>query len=417
MQKKVSIPVFLISLLTVAVLVFMLAYVALDANFKAEKKSLDDAYKEQVGEIKEQYSEFDKYTKLLELDDIFRNNYIGDIDDGELVDMVLRGYVAGTGDKYGDYYTAEEMEELLSDLDGNVKGIGVSVIYNADIGAIEILNVMPDSPAEKYGLLPGDLIVGVGNGDDAVSVASLGYDIAVSRIRGEVGTNAEFVILRDGEYIDCSVTRAEVTEQTVMSHVYALDGTVGVIRITSFDKKTYAQFVNAVADMKKAGCTSLVVDLRNNPGGELGAICSVLDFLLPEGPIVRTVDKAGNEQVIAESTKACLGMPMSVVVNGSTASAAELFTSAVMDYKIATVVGTKTYGKGCMQTIGYLSDGSGYRITYRMYNPPFSDNYDGIGITPDQIVELDPALEKINPYKYTDEEDNQLAAAVAALKK
>ena len=201
----------------------------------------------------------------------------------------------------------------------------------------------------------------------------------------------------------------------MLSHVYDLDSSVGIIKISEFDGNTPTQFVAAVEDLQSKGCEKLVIDLRYNPGGELSSIVTTLDYILPEGPIVRIFDADGNEVKTYYSEATELDMPMAVLVNGSTASAAELFTSAVRDYNKAVIVGTTTYGKGCMQTTIPLSDNSAVSVTYRMYNPPFSDNYHGVGIVPDVEVELDESLTGKNIYKITDEEDNQLAAAVKSL--
>ena len=219
------------------------------------------------------------------------------------------------------------------------------------------------------------------------------------------------------ETVSFSILRGYVTEQTVMYHVYALDSTVGVVKITGFDRATPNQLFAAVQDLLDGGCTRLVLDVRNNLGGELQAICSVLDYLLPSGPVIRTIDRNGNEEVIYRSDAKALDVPMAVLVNGSTVSAAELFCSALQDYDKAVIVGTQTYGKGSMQTIRRLSDGSGLSVTYRYYCPPFSDNYDGVGVTPDVVVEPAGAMLEKNIYKITDEEDNQLQAAVAELNK
>jgi carboxyl-terminal processing protease len=190
-----------------------------------------------------------------------------------------------------------------------------------------------------------------------------------------------------------------------------------VVKITGFDRATPNQLFAAVQDLLDSGCTRLVVDVRNNPGGELQGICSVLDYLLPYGPVIRTIDRDGNEEVIYRSDAKALDVPMAVLVNENTASAGELFCSALQDYKKAVIVGTQTYGKGSMQTIRQLSDGSGLSVTYRYYCPPFSDNYDGVGVAPDVVVEPAGAMLEKNIYKITDEEDNQLQAAVAELNK
>jgi len=228
---------------------------------------------------------------------------------------------------------------------------------------------------------------------------------------------AKFVAYRGDNYTEehkFEIERSFVTEQTVDYRVYSLDSSVGIIKITSFDTKTVEQFKNAVSALQAEGVTKLVFDVRNNPGGELVSICTILDSLLPEGPIIRTVDKSGTETTPYKSDEAELDMPMAVIVNGSTASAAELFTSALMDYEKATVVGTLTYGKGCMQSIFPLQSGGALSLTTALYYPPFSENYNEIGITPDVVVELEGEAAEKNIYKLTDEEDTQLKAAVAS---
>ncbi len=356
--------------------------------------------------------------RLGEVDALYRTLYIGDLDDDKLIDGAIAGYVAGTGDDYAAYYNSEAFEDFMSDMEGEVAGIGVNVIYNTDYKAIEVLNVVPDSPALKAGVEPGDLIVYVGTGEEKEAVSVIGYYPAINELRGEVGSHALFTVFRGEDYseeIEFDIVREVVEEISVMPRVYALDEKVGVIKITGFDANTPVQFVDAVEDLKNQGCDRLVIDLRYNPGGELMSIVTILDYILPEGPIVRIFDADGNEVKSYSSEAGELDMPMSVLVNGSTASAAELFTSAVKDYNKATIVGTTTYGKGCMQSTIPLSFGGACSVTYRMYNPPFSDNYHGVGIFPDVEIELDEALEGKNIYKITDEEDNQLEAAVKAL--
>lgn len=352
--------------------------------------------------------------KLAEVDMLYRNYYIGELDDERLIDSVIAGYVMGTGDDYAAYYNAEGFESLIADLEGETAGIGVNVIYNTDYRLIEILSVTEGSPAMEAGVMPGDLVVTVG--EEQESVAELGYQPSINKLRGAVGTTAVFSVRRGEDYsetVDFKIVRAKITEQTVMHHVYAPDNSIGVIKISGFDAKTPVQFVDAVESLQKQGCDKLIIDLRYNPGGELSSIVTTLDYILPEGPIIRIIDADGREVQKYESEATELDMPMAVVVNGSTASAAELFTSAVRDYDKAKIVGETTYGKGCMQTTVPLSDNSAVSITYRMYDPPFSENYHGVGIVPDVEVKLDEALLTKNVYKITDEEDNQLAAAAA----
>ncbi|MBR4959491.1 MAG: S41 family peptidase [Clostridia bacterium] len=353
--------------------------------------------------------------KLAEVDYLYRNYYIGEMDDEQLLDMVIAGYVAGTGDEYAAYYNAEDFQIFMTDLEGEMAGIGINVIQNTEYNVIEVLNVMPDSPALEAGVQVGDLIISVGEEKEPVEL--LGYYAAVAKLQGVAGTEAVFTVARGEGYtetVDFRITRAKITEQTVMYHIYEPDPSIGVIKITGFDHKTPEQFVAAVEDLTGSkGCEKLIIDLRYNPGGELSSIVTVLDYLVPKGPIIRIFDADGNQVDEYNSEATELNVPMAVLVNGSTASAAELFTSALRDYDKATIVGTTTYGKGCMQTTVPLSDGGGVSITYRMYSPPFSDNYHGVGIVPDVVVELDEALKNKNIYKITDWEDNQLAAAAA----
>ena len=404
MKKKISLGASIVLILLAVLLTFQITFTVMSAKHRQEMTAA--------------YAHLENYNKLLEVDALFRNLYVKDFDEDELMDGILAGYVMGSGDRFGAYYPAEEFQTYMESLNGDMQGIGVNVIWNAEYGAIEIINVMPNSPALEAGVEPGDLIVYVG--EEMESVADLGYYGALAKLQGKADTLAVFTVARGKHYeesVSFSILRGYVTEQTVLYHVYDLDNTVGVVKITSFDRATPDQFFAAVQTLLDGGCTRLVVDVRNNPGGELQAICSVLDYLLPSGPVIRTVDREGNEEVIYRSDAKALDVPMAVLVNENTASAGELFCSALQDYDKAVIVGTQTYGKGSMQTIRQLSDGSGLSVTYRYYCPPFSDNYDGVGVTPDVVVEPAGAMLEKNIYKITDEEDNQLQAAVAELNK
>lgn len=367
-------------------------------------------------------SENHKYVALLdELQQLYDDIYIDEIDEDELADYVAAGFIAGTGDTYAAYYNAEGYASLKEDMNGDMQGIGVSVIYNGEEKAIEIISVFPDSPAYENGIEPGDLVVYVSeDGENYESVAEVGYNVALQMLKGEAGTTAAFALYRASNPDDLmyfEIERREVVEMTVSYRVYSLDSSVGIIQISSFDGKTPAQFEEAVNALVKEGVEKLVFDVRNNPGGELNSVCSILDMLLPEGPIIRTIDKSGEEQVARESDANEIDMPMAVVVNSNTASAAELFSSSLQDYKKASIVGTVTYGKGCMQTMFPLSNGGCLSLTSALYCPPFSDNYNGIGVKPDVESELTGDAATKNLYKLTDEEDTQLKDAANTFNK
>ncbi len=342
--------------------------------------------------------------------------YIGEIDPDLVKDCTLVGFVAGIGDKYGGYYDPEAYKELMDDLEGDMQGIGVSVIFNADMQGIEIIDVFPDSPAMEAGVQVGDLIIYCG--EDLESVASLGYEAALAKLRGVAGTKAKFVAYRGEHYqeeITFEIERDYIVEQSVSWRLYEPDNSVGIIKITTFNTATVAQFKEALDSLKKDGAKKLVFDVRNNPGGELQSICHILDLLVPEGPVIRTVDKSGVEKTVYTSDADELDMPMAVIANGQTASAAELFTSALRDYNKAVIVGENTYGKGSMQSMFSLPSGGCVKLTTALYYPPFSDNYDGVGIKPDIEVFLSEEASSKSIYKLSDEEDDQLKAAVKAL--
>lgn len=407
MKKKISLGTSICISLIVAILTFQITFV-LTLGYTSDKYS-------KTGGADSPFLN-EAFTRLSELDAVYRNNYVGELDDEQLIDYILKGYVVGTGDPYGYYYNEDELKEFMSDLNGESVGIGVSVIFNTDVNAIEVISVIPDSPAAEADIRVGDLIFYVG--EDKTPVSEVGFDAAVNLVRGEVGTEAVIYLYRgEGatELMEFRIPRAKITQVNVMYHVCELDSSVGIIKLTSFDNATFDQFTEALASLAKEGCDKFIFDLRYNPGGELNSVVSILDYLLPEGPVIRIFDANDNLVDQLDSGKECIDIPMAVLVNGSTASAAELFTSALMDYDKAVVVGETTFGKGCMQSTASLPDGGAVKITYRMYKPPFSEGYHDVGITPDIEVALDESLKDKNIYKITDSEDNQLKAALDAL--
>lgn len=408
MTKKVPLWLSLLLIVIAAVIAFQGAFIALGGYNKSSGSGTvaGDTLGSSV------YISDDVLEKLQYVSYLYKTYYPKDYDTDTAEDYILKGFVAGTGDRYGEYITAEELADYNELISGSYVGIGASVIYDAVYGLVQIVNIYKDSPAAAGGLCEGDYIYAV----DGESAYDLGYNGTVSKVRGEAGTDVVLTVLRGSdlsEKLDLTLTRAAVTEEAVISHAYAPDESVEVIRIVQFTSTMPEQFTQAMAAAKARGARAVVVDLRGNPGGDLNAICEVLDSILPEGPIITIKYKTGEDETLTSSASYD-DMPMAVLVNGSTASAAELFAAAVKDYDRAMLIGTTTYGKGTMQSTLAVADGDYLKLTVAYYYPPFSDNYDGVGVTPDVEVELSEELEGINMFRYTDETDNQLAVAAEA---
>lgn len=356
---------------------------------------------------------------IRDIDLLYRQYYPGELNADDLKNYAIKGYIVGTGDRHGYYYSPEEAKVLTDSMNGEGEGIGVMITYSEGDAAIKVESVTPGSPAEKSGVKHGDLITHIINDDGTrESVESLGYDVAVDRLKGEIGAVAKFVVLRDedgdgvNEEKEFEVERTRYETISVLYHVYGPDNSIGVIQISGFEKNTPGQFRAAVSDLQSKGVKKLIFDVRNNPGGDKDSVCEILDYLLPEGTLLRTVDAEGNYTTVETSDEGCLDMPMAVVVNGNTASAGELFAAAIKDYGAGKLVGEKTYGKGSMQSImPVFGDGSLLKVTTALYCPPVSENYDGVGITPDVAETLDRSLADIPLSELTDENDNQLRAA------
>lgn len=354
--------------------------------------------------------------------------YIERVSDEELATTIfINSYIDVLGDKYGDYYGPSEAEDYTADMQGKYSGIGVQVSLNED-NYIDIINVFPGSPADRAGVLPGDVLIAV-EGED---IALIGYQATINRIRGQIGTSVSLTLSRDGVPYTVSVTREEVVEVTASGKM--LEGNIGYIKITSFDDTTYAQFVSAHRALCEAGAEGFVFDVRNNPGGALNSVVAILEYILPDGDIchMRYKNAIQNKTIrgIADVDPTYMGKdgrvyyenhqidaPMTVLANENTASAGELFTSTLRDRLLVEIIGSTTYGKGVGQSGGGVTnDGSFVMLTCFYYDPPTSGNYNGVGITPDQAVELTGEAAEKNLNLLTPEEDDQLQAALSYLK-
>lgn len=343
--------------------------------------------------------------KLTEIETLMNNYYLDELDFQEIETWLYKGAVAGLGDPYAAYYTEEEYQSMLDTTNGSYCGIGVEISQNISTGIVTIARVFEGGPAEKAGLLPGDILYKVGD----MEVTGEDLTMIVSQIKGKEHTTVEVSVVRDGEddYLEFQVERETIEIQTVESAM--LEGQIGYISISSFDDVTSDQFIQALDELERQGIKGLIVDLRDNGGGLVSSVCKILDRLLPEGLIVYTEDKYGNREEESSDAEHYFDKPMAVLVNGNSASASEIFAGAIKDYGIGTLVGTKTYGKGIVQKIYPLNDGTAVKLTVSKYYTPKGNNIHGIGIEPDVEIELDEALEK--KVVVSKEEDNQLQKA------
>lgn len=348
------------------------------------------------------------YEKLDEIDQYANNNYLNDVDDTDLQDSLARGYLAGLGDPYAAYYTAETLQNKQQDMAGYITGIGVAATQDAS-GYIKIISVYEDSPAQAAGIEVGDLIVAV----DGEDIKTLGFSEGVSLMQGDAGTSVMVTVRHSGEDSEIELIRKKME---IPSVTYRLIGEDGYIKISSFKATTVEQFQTALDELKAQGATGLIFDLRNNTGGTLDSVCEILDILLPEGTLGTIETKDGTITELASSDADEIDLPMVVLGNSETASAAELFIAAFRDYDKGSFVGTKTYGKGVMQTLHTLSDGSAVSITTAYFNPPKSANFNAVGIVPDYEVVLSDSNQKLYASGgLSDQDDTQLMKAIEVL--
>ncbi|WP_077533198.1 S41 family peptidase [Massiliimalia massiliensis] len=349
----------------------------------------------------------DMYKKVQEIDKLVRNNYLFEIDEDELKNGLASGIIAGLDDPYAEYLDKEAYERDLLQKKGELVGIGVQVSVDPSSGYMVIASVYAGGPAEETGLKQDDVIVKIDDKD----VAEVGANEAVNLMQGEAGTKVKVTIRRDGVDTDYEIQRKQVEIPSVES--WMIDQNC-YIKIEDFNANTPAQFKQAVDNAVQNGAAGLIFDLRDNTGGTIDSVTEMLDYLLPSGTIATETNSKGEESVLATSDDSQIELPMITVTNAKTASASELFVAALKDYGKAQSVGVTTYGKGVMQTTYALSDGSAIRITTGYFNPPKSENFNGIGIAPDYEVELtaeqEQALDSSDPST-----DPQLAKAIEVI--
>ncbi|HHW68482.1 MAG: carboxyl-terminal processing protease [Epulopiscium sp.] len=335
--------------------------------------------------------------------------YVDKIDEVALEEGMYKGLVAGVGDPYTTYMSKEEFEDFQTETTGRYAGIGVVVSVDQTDQLITVVSPFEGSPGAEAGLIPGDKIIKVNDfevtGDD--------LNEAVSMMKGPAGTKVKLTVYRKSEFktFDVEITRANIDYPTV-SHKM-LDGNIGYIKIVSFDEVTYDQFMTAYKDLTSKGQKGLIIDLRNNPGGLLSIVTKIADQLLPEGMIVYTEDKNGKKDTYLSDANE-IKVPLVILVNQNSASASEILSGAVKDHNKGKLVGTTTFGKGLVQSIYPLGDGSAIKITISKYYTPSGVCIQGIGIEPDYVVELPDDLK--SKLTLDEKEDIQLKKALEVIK-
>ena len=339
--------------------------------------------------------------KMELLNSLIDRYYIGDVDETDLSEGVYKGYIEGLGDPYSVYYDEEETKQMSESLSGEFGGVGALMSQDRETGVITVLQVYDGSPAQEAGMRDGDTLYKV-EGEEVT-----GEDLSdvVSKVKGEKGTQVTLTVLRadTGDEEELTITRDTIEAQTV-SHEMK-ENNVGYIRITEFDTVTYEQYKEALEDLEDQGMERLIVDLRSNPGGNLDTVCDILDLMLPEGLIVYTEDKNGEREEYTSDEENQFDKPLVVMMNGYSASASEIFAGAIQDYGLGQIVGTQSYGKGVVQSVFDLQDGTSVKLTIAEYFTPNGRSIDGEGITPD--VEVEYQYDENNP-----DADNQLEKAM-----
>lgn len=337
-----------------------------------------DIFNKMIANVTEKEQMYDKieeiYTKI-------NDNYLFTLDEEQFLNATGNGIMSGLNDRYARYYTQEEYAEKLKGDKGELVGIGVTVRYDTTNGYLTVEKVYVNSPAEAAGLQKGDVIIQIDDQDLSLITAIESTKL----IQGEAGSKLNVVYRRDGVNETVEMVRKNVEIPAIESRMIADSG---YIKIIDFTDATPGQFFATIENLQEQGATSLIFDVRNNGGGTLDSVLEMLDYLLPEGEIATSVDKSGNKQVLKNSDAREVVLPMVTITNGNTASASELFVQALKDYQKADSVGTTTYGKGVIQTTYALSDGSAIKMTTSYFNPPKSENFDGIGIKPNYEVAL-----------------------------
>ena len=348
-------------------------------------------------------SELSKYKKIID------KYFLGNVDEEKLKEGAIKGYIEGLDDQYTEYISKDDMKDYLEDTTGNFVGIGIYMTKDTNANKIMVLSPIKGSPAEKAGILPGDYIISV----DGVTYTADDMSVAANKIKGEVGSSVKIEILRNSETKTFEIKRENIKVNPVEGKV--LENNIGYIEFSSFDEGTADDFKAKYEELAKKGIKSLVIDLRNNGGGIVSEALQIADYILDKDDVVLyEVDKNNKEEIEKSENAPIINMPIVLLTNGNTASSSEILAGALKDHGKAKIVGTKTYGKGVIQQLLTLPDGSGLKITSEEYLTPNKTKINKIGIEPDEKVELPDSVKNVLTIEQKD--DTQLQKAIEILK-
>ena len=348
-------------------------------------------------------SELSKYRSLID------KYFLGDIDEEKLKEGAIKGYIEGLDDQYTEYISKEDMNDYMQETTGNFVGIGIYMVKDTNTNKVMVLSPIKGSPAEKAGILPGDLIISV----DGVQYSADEMSVAATKIKGEEGSKVKVEILRGTETLNFELIRENIKVNPVEGKI--LQNNIGYIKFSSFDENTSEEFKEKYQELEKQGIKSLIIDLRNNGGGIVSEALKIADYILDKDKVILyEVDKNQNEKIEKTKTDPIINMPIVVLTNKNTASSSEILAGALKDYGKAKIVGTKTYGKGVIQQVMTLQDGSGLKITAEEYLTPNRTKINKVGIEPDEEVQLSEELK--NKLNIEEKDDTQLQKAIEMAK-
>ena len=388
------------------VLAILCAFVIAAGSFIAAVQYLNTRY---AAALSAREEDSPVQAKAAEVQEIIETYFIDDYDEDTLADGAASGMVDATGDDWSYYLSTDEVAAYEESMANAYVGVGITITEDAEAGGMRVEEVVSGGPAEEAGIRAGDLLLAV-EGED---VLTLGIDGTRNLVRGEEGTRVNMHFSRNGTEYDVSVERRSIETPVVTGEL--LDENIGYVKIDNFDERSAAETIAFVKDLIGQGAEALLFDVRFNPGGYADELVKVLDYLLPEGDLFRSVDYAGREEVDT-SDASCVELPMAVLVNEDSYSAAEFFAAALQEYEWATIVGSQTYGKGNFQTAFYLSDGSMVNLSIGKYYTPGGKSLSETGVTPDVVVDLDDEQYALLYYNALEQADDpQFQAAIDTL--